>query len=71
MLVEFILLTDQSFRVVEESSFRDLLQMLNRELKISSRTVIRSDVTNLYQSEKERILTLLKVQIMDLFNLSY
>ncbi|OXA47595.1 putative AC transposase [Folsomia candida] len=54
-LTEFVLETDQAFSIVEEPSFRRLLDLLKPEIKIPGRTTIRSKISKRYQKEKQRI----------------
>lgn len=62
-IVEFVLETDQAFSIVDDSSFKRLIRLINPEVKLPGRTTLRDAVSKRYQKEKELVAAQLQVHM--------
>lgn len=62
-LVNFILLTDQPFSIVESSGFRDLFMFSNMNVNFVGRKGIKSKILRMYGEKRDAIHSTLAVNL--------
>lgn len=66
-LIEWIVIHDYPFTVVEECEFKKLLELLNSSVKIPSADTVRRDLTYNFNQTKKNVRKQLQVSNFDKF----
>ena len=62
-LVDWVIMECQAFRVVDSSSFKELIASLNPEFQVPSRQTLRKKIVNKYEQNKKVIIKLIQVKL--------
>ncbi len=62
-LVDWVIMECQAFRVVDSSSFKELIASLNPEFQVPSRQTLHKKIVNKYEQNKKVIIKLIQVKL--------